>query len=71
MKQGLNLFSDVASVSKEAFDVFTLKHCWESWILVMTNLALPSTATIKYNHTVRKSNIKNQDSDSEGLEQFS
>ena len=29
IKQGMHVFSDVASVSDEAFGIFTLQQCWD------------------------------------------
>ena len=47
IKQGMHIFSDVASVSDEAFGIFTLKRCWDSWMLAMNNTEIPGPATVK------------------------
>ena len=50
IKQCMHVFSDVASISDEAFGNFTLKQCWDSWMSDMNNTETPGTATIKYKH---------------------
>ena len=57
MKQGMHVFSDVASVSYEAFDIFTLKQCWDSWMSVMNNTETPGIVTMKYKHIASQPNM--------------
>ena len=71
IKQGMHVFSDVASVSDEAFGIFTLKRCWDLWMSVMNNTETPDIATVKYKHTANRSNIKYQGCDTDGLKEFS
>ena len=71
IKQALHVFSDVASVSDEAFGIFTLKRCWDSWMSAMNNIETPGIATVKYKHTANRSNIKYQGWDADGLKEFS
>ena len=62
VKQDTHVFSDVASISDEAFGILTLKRCWYSWMSAMNNTETPGTTTIKYKHTANTSNIKHQTS---------
>ena len=71
IRQSLHVFSDVASVSDEAFGIFTLKRCWDSWMSAMNNAETPGVATIKNKHTANRSNIKYQGWDADGLKEFS
>ena len=71
IRQSLHVFSDVASVSDEAFGIFTLKRCWDSWMSAMNNTETPGIATVKNKHTANRSNIKYQGWDAEGLKEFS
>ena len=70
-RQSMYIFLNVASISNEAFGIFTLKQCWESWMSVMNNTETPDIATVKYKHTAYRSNIKYQGWDSDGFEKFS
>ena len=47
MKQGMHVFSNVVSVSHEAFGIFTLQQCWDSWMSAMNNTETPGIATVK------------------------
>ena len=58
MKQGMHVFSDVASVSDEAFGISTLHQCWDLQMSAMNDTETPGIATIKYKHTANRSNIK-------------
>ena len=71
IKQGMHIFSDVASVSDEAFGNFTLQQCWDTWTSAMNNTETPGAATVQHNHTVNRSNIKYQGWDAAGLKEFS
>ena len=71
IRQSRDVFSDVASVSDEAFGIFTLKRCWDSWMSAMNNTETPGTATVKYKHTEHRSNIKYRGWDADGLKEFS
>ena len=35
---GQKLFSDIATVSDEAFVYFTIERCWNSWESAMSNI---------------------------------
>ena len=53
--QANSLFSEVATVSDEAFGYFTLERCWDSWRkFKVTN----GEEQIENEHSVRKSNTK-------------
>ena len=67
----MHVFSDVASESDEAFVIFTLKRCWDSWMSAMNNTETPGTATVKYNHTANRSNIKYRGCDANEIKEFS
>ena len=71
IKQGMRIFSGVASVSDEAFVISTLQQCWDSWMSAMYTTKISGIATVKYKHTANKSNIKYQGLDADGLKQFS
>ena len=71
IRQSKHVFIDLASISDEALGVFTLKQCWDSWMSAMNNTETPGTATVKYKHTVNRSNIKYQGQVSDGLKVFS
>ena len=63
----MHVFSDVASLSDEAFGTLILKRCRESWMSAMNNTETPGTVTVKYKHTANRSNIKYQGWDAAGL----
>ena len=65
------LFSDVATVSDEAFAKFTLERCWESWLSGVLQENNPGTMVVKAIHTNEKSNKKFGGWDEEGLKRYS
>ena len=65
------IFSDVATVSDEAYAKFTLERCWESWLSGVLQEKNPEIMTVKANHTNDKSNKKFGGWDEEGLKRFS
>ena len=67
----MHVFSVVASVSEEAFDIFTLQRCWDSWMSAMNDTEKPDITTVKYKNTANRSNIKYQGWDVDGLKEFS
>ena len=66
----MHVFSDVASVSDEAFGIFTLKRCWDSWMSAINNTETPGIATVKYKYTASRSNTKYQGWYADGLREF-
>ena len=53
--QANSLFSDVATISDEAFGYFTLERCWDSWKLFKET---DGEEKIENEHSIRKSNTK-------------
>ena len=53
--QANSLFSEVATISDEAFGYFTLERCWDSW---QTFKETNGEEQIENDHSVRKSNTK-------------
>ena len=64
-------FSTVCTVSDEAFAIFTLERCWESWVSEMKRTIDPQEILVKPKHTKEKSNKKFGGWDQEGLKRFS
>ena len=70
MKSKYN-FSKVCTISDEAFGIFTLERCWDSWISEMKRVTNPQETIIKAKHTNEKSNKKFGGWDEKGLQRFS
>ena len=70
MKSKYN-FSKVCTVSDEAFGMFTLERCWESWLSEMKRATNPQEIVVKAKHTNEKSNKKFGGWDQQGLLRFS
>ena len=70
MKQGMYVFSDVASVSDEAFGIVILQRCRDSYMSVMNNIETPGIVPVKCNHNANRSNIKYQGQDLDELQEF-
>ena len=64
-------FSAVCTVSDEAFAIFTLERCWDSWVSEMKKSINPQEIIVKPKHTKEKSNKKFGGWDPEGLKRFS
>ena len=60
IEKGIHVISDAVLESNEAFVIFTLQQCWDSWISAMNNTETTAIATVQYKHTTNNSKTKYQ-----------
>jgi len=53
---GQQLFSDIATISDEAFAYFTIERCWESWESAMSNNEEGKKTTVRPKYSKHKTN---------------
>ena len=57
-QRAIKTFSEVCTVSDEAFGRFTLERCWDSWMSAVENKKQPGKSTVRPLYTIVKSNRK-------------
>lgn len=57
-QRAIKTFSEVCTVSDEAFGRFTLERCWDSWMSAVENKKEPGKSTVRPLYTIVKSNRK-------------
>jgi len=67
---GQKLFSDIATVSDEAFVYFTIERCWNSWESAMSNIEQGKKTKVKAMYSEAKANKKYKGWTKEGLLRF-